>query len=241
MRASSVWFGLLLPLFTPACGGSTDGASAGGTGGSTGLGGAGSGGTAQQCEGVFQLCCDAQGNALSQICTGAGLTCPPGSSYQPGHPGSECPKPGQCTPTKPCASNEYCDYPDNACGSGQMGDCKPRPTACDKSYAPQCTCDGSVADNECSAYLAGSDLSAQGACAPPDGMFACGSSFCAKAGYYCLAEISDVSTIPDSFSCKPLPVSCGSAPACGCLANEPCGAECQASASGDLTLTCPGG
>lgn len=236
---------VLVALLAAGCGGSSSGGGTGGQAGAGGTTGTGAtGGTGPSCEGIFQLCCDAQGNKVNQICQGVALVCPPGSTNQPGGPDGPCPKPGQCSASKPCSADQYCDYPDNKCGSGAgsaLGDCKPRPQACDANIAPVCTCNGDVQSNECTAYSSGSDLNASGACAPPSGEFACGEIFCAVGTQYCLASLSDVGGSPDTFSCKAIPSSCGTPADCACLANEPCGTQCQADAAGNLTITCAGG
>jgi hypothetical protein len=53
--------------------------------------------------------------------------------------------------------------------------------------------------------------------------------------------VSDVSNIPDSFSCIPLPAACAMSASCACLAQEPCAFACVQAPSGGLTLSCPGG
>lgn len=141
-----------------------------------------------------------------------------------------------------CADDEYCDYPLNNCGANDaVGECKPKPEACDKVYAPVCTCQGTVAGNDCAAYVSGSDLSSTGGCAAPAGMFACGAGFCDLATQYCQRTTSDVGGEPDSYGCQPLPAACASGTAsCDCLAAENCGSLCSESGGG-FTLTCPGG
>jgi hypothetical protein len=141
-----------------------------------------------------------------------------------------------------CGQDEFCDYPDNKCGAADgLGNCIPRPGVCDKNLDPVCACDGKVYSNACSAAAAGVDVSTMGSCMAPQGQFACGPKFCASGKQYCQRSVSDVSGVPDSYGCVPLPNACGSAPSCACLAGVACGSYCKADARGALTVTCPGG
>ena len=228
----------VLGALASACGGSakTDGSGGAGGSGAGGGGGAttgGSGGTGG-CESLVP-CCDGAGNPVSPVCDATGMpVCPPGAAF----PASGVCSAGQCSPTVPCAAGEYCDYPDDRCGQGMAGTCKPKPTGCDLLYAPVCSCDGSVAGNACAAMAGGTDVNKNGGCTPPMDTFACGDVFCAFGSEYCLRGVSDVGGEPDSYGCKPLPAQCQS---CSCVANGPCGDWCEAAADGSLTLTCPGG
>jgi hypothetical protein len=225
----------------PATGGTSGGGGSGGSaaGGSGGSGTGGSGGAGGLCE-SFVPCCDSQGNAVDPICpTPGNPECPPGASWPPS---GTCTAPGnECTPTKACAADEWCDYPDDLCGAGSPGKCQKRPEGCGLLYAPVCTCDGKQAGNQCAGQSGGQDVNAKGGCSAPQGTFACGSSFCTSGQQYCQIVISDVGGIPDEFSCKPLPTGCGSAPSCACLEKQPCGDFCKADSAGNFTLTCPGG
>ncbi len=236
----------LATLLLTACGGSTSdgsggsgassgsGGSGGGSGSGTTGGSGGSGGT--QCE-SFVPCCDGQGNAVDPVCNSRGMPeCPPGSSF----PATGLCSAGACSKSQPCGSNEYCDYPDDRCGEGMDGTCKPRPQGCGLLYAPVCACNGSVAGNSCSAMASGSDVNKNGTCSPPEDTFSCGDVFCAYGTEYCLRGVSDVGGEPDSYSCHVIPTGCSPA-SCGCMTNEPCGQWCDAAADGSITLTCPGG
>jgi hypothetical protein len=240
---------LLLAALLCACGGSTDddgqgtggssgaggSSGSGGSGGSSGTGGSGGG---IPCEG-FVPCCDSQGNPVSPICPGGGpAECPPGTTVPPT---GICGGDETCSPTMPCSSAEFCDYPDDLCGAGASGTCAPRPEGCEFLYAPVCGCDGAVHSNACAGQTTGSDVSATGGCAPPGGEFACGPLFCQTGSEYCLRGVSDVGGIPDQYECRPVPPDCGTAPSCACLANEPCGDWCETLAPGAILLTCPGG
>lgn len=239
-----------LGILTLGCGGSTSGDGAAGgqggaTGGSGGTGGAGaggapggSGGSGGFCE-SFVPCCDEDGNPVSPICPSGMPECPPGSAFPPS--GTCQPTTIDCGPAKPCGADEWCDYPDNLCGKGQPGTCKPKPQGCDFSYAPVCTCDQSVVGNECAAQSVGKDVSGVGGCKPPESMFACGPVFCSAGQQYCQRVTSDIGGWPDDYACLLMPSACGAAPSCACLAQEPCGSMCEANAQGNLTLTCPGG
>ncbi len=142
---------------------------------------------------------------------------------------------------KTCAADEFCNYPDNSCSVfDSTGVCEKRPVSCPDNYQPTCGCDGMVYSNTCDANAAGSDENDNGGCAPPAGTFGCGSHFCAADTEYCEVALSDVSGYPNTYSCKAIPVGCG-APACGCLANVPCGATCAPTPDGGLVVTCAGG
>lgn len=165
--------------------------------------------------------------------------CPSGSSWPAA--GGTCEAPGdECSQQKPCPQGFWCDYPDNRCGDGQPGECKPSPNGCDLLYAPVCGCDGTVHGNDCGAMTAGVDINSNGGCMPPQDTFECGHLFCLD-GSYCRISISDVGGVPDGYSCELLPMACGSTASCACLANEPCGSFCELDAGGNATLTCPGG
>jgi hypothetical protein len=237
-----------LGFFLVACGGSTDSDSSGSGGSSTGgSGGASTGGTGASsgsgggggCTSLVP-CCDASGNPVNHQCQNGMPVCPPGASF----PSAGFCTPstsGACNPATPCSATEYCDYPDNLCGTGAEGTCKPKPTGCDFNYAPVCTCDGTIASNECAGYTAGNDIDAENDCPPPTNTFACGNVFCQVGFEYCQRAVSDVGGEPDTYACKPVPDSCGKTPICSCLVNEPCGQWCQSSGLAQLMLTCPGG
>jgi hypothetical protein len=227
-----------------ACGGSTDGGAggsaaasgAGATGGSGGSSGSGAQGGNGGCQAIAP-CCDSQGNEVAPICPGGGPPqCPPGASVPPT---GICSAPG-CSPQQPCSGSEYCNYPDDLCGAGAIGTCKPRPAGCNLLFAPVCGCDGGVHGNDCGARSSGSDVSVAGGCTAPEGQFGCGALFCSLASQYCSRGISDVGG-PDEYYCKPLPSSCGQAPSCACMTGEACADWCETSALGAITLTCPGG
>ncbi len=139
-----------------------------------------------------------------------------------------------------CGDSAYCNYDDNLCGaSNGLGTCESRPDLCQPVERPVCGCDGIVYDNECEAYVAGVDVSAQSGCATPVGTFACGPQFCTQGIEYCEFKPSGVVQQPSMYQCVPFPNGCTGRGDCGCLADEPCGDSCEESDDGDFTLTCP--
>lgn len=202
---------------TGACGGDAENTGGGGTGGS---GASGTGGTATGGHGT--------GGTIGE--GGCGFAGCGGGTV-----GTEC------SPASPCGAGLFCDYPDDKCGQGSPGTCELEPTACTEEDDPTCGCDGAIHVNPCFANGDGTDVANTGGCAPPQGSVACGAHFCDPSTTYCRISTSDVGGTPDSFGCLPLPASCGAAPDCACLANEPCASLCDVGADGGLSLTCPGG
>lgn len=238
-----------------ACGGSstsdggggsaaTGGAATGGSGGNGATAGSGASaanggsGGGVPCT-SFVPCCDAAGNSVDPYCDASGNPqCPSGSAFPPSGVCSGTST--SCTPQQPCGVKQYCDYPDDLCGAGAPGTCKNRPTGCDLTYDPVCTCAGELTGNACAANSGGQDVGA-GGCAPPQGTFTCGTAFCDVASQYCLLSVSDVGGIPNSYDCLPLPAGCTSPVSCSCLELVPCGMWCSVNDQGHVTLTCPGG
>ncbi|MEP7120633.1 MAG: hypothetical protein ABJE95_06980 [Byssovorax sp.] len=144
---------------------------------------------------------------------------------------------------KKCLDTEYCDFPADACSlADETGSCVARPVGCPDLYAPTCACDGMVYGNACDAAAAGVDINLNGLCPPPTGKFSCGAAFCDVGISYCERDTSDVGGVPSTYTCKPLPPSCGDPSSCACLANVPCGSICAASPDGaGQVVTCPGG
>ena len=98
--------------------------------------------------------------------------------------------------------------------SGNYGECAPRPTNCDSQSPMVCGCDGKVYSNVCDAAQMGVDIAGSAAvdCAPPEGMFGCGYTFCQKGEEYC------VDVFEGGWHCEPLPEECKAPDAtCTCL------------------------
>lgn len=143
---------------------------------------------------------------------------------------------------KPCAANEFCDYPDDICGAADgSGFCKKRPPECPNNFQPTCGCDGTVHGNPCDANSSGFDVNVLGGCTPPNGMFPCGSTFCELGLHYCEQVNSDIGGEPNTYSCKQLAPLCEQPPGCGCLKSVPCGDNCSMTPEGGLKVTCLGG
>ncbi len=216
-----------------ACGGTVVSAQAGatGSGGTIGVGGAtstgapstvGVGGSATTCPCCNGGCSDA--TTSSSVSTGAGG----GGAICGGLPGFLCPP------------DEYCEYPDKMCGGNDgEGTCFVRPQGCPANVDPTCGCDHQIYDNPCDAAEAGVDVSDLGGCTPPAGAFGCGSGFCNQDTEYCQIIPSGTSKGVTSYTCMPLPSSCGTAPTCGCLSGVACGGNCMTSNDGDgLEVIC---
>jgi hypothetical protein len=140
-----------------------------------------------------------------------------------------------------CSAGEFCDFGRNTCGAtDEQGTCRARPSGCPDLFAPVCGCDNVVHSNECDAQAVGVDVNANGSCPVPSGQFACGFRTCLTTSQYCEHGTSDVGSEPDTFTCKPLPQSCGMTATCSCVALEPCGSFCTNTPTG-LTVRCPGG
>jgi hypothetical protein len=225
---------MAMASLTGACGGSTtDSSGVRGSGGAhhaDGAVGAGPGGTAGT--------------------TGTGGTASAGASGGSGTSGFDAgAAPRGCSPASPCGEYAYCDYPDDRCGrSGVLGVCKNgiTPPGCSGLGPPTCGCNGKTYASECLAHMGeigaeGVDADIEGGCMVPPGEFACGPWFCLVAESYCQRQVTDVSGVPDSFSCQPLPAPCVRSMSCACLAGVYCGDRCEEDVGGGLTVTCPGG
>lgn len=165
-------FGL---LSLPACGGSTDSdGSSGGSGGQAGSGGSSTGGSggidcskvgcgpAPMCDtGCTSACgCCSCGDGEKIQVDGGYLLCTGGcytkvvASICGGLAG------------KPCAADEYCDYPDHAVCGGEdsTGVCVKKPGGCPADCPGVCGCDGKQYCNACGAHAAGVDVSGDTSC-----------------------------------------------------------------------------
>ena len=169
---------------------------------------------------------------LTAACSGDGNGPADGSAGAGGASGIAC---GTIT----CATGQYCDWAGNGCGGLEpMGTCRARPQTCTGEIDNVCGCNGSAYSNPCVASMAGQDIGDGGGCAAPTGMFACGPRFCMKGAQFCERTPSGMTGVAGTFTCRPLPTSCGTTPTCACIAGMSC-ANCLASAAGDLTTACP--
>lgn len=157
-RTSSWSVVLMVAAFQSGCGGSDESSGGGGSSGSGGTGAtSGTGGT---------------GASASTGGTGANA----GTGGVAGSSGS-CPVTGAGSTGKACGGKggsqcdvgEYCDYPDDTCGTAdQIGECKAPPT-CGNSCSAVCGCDGQTYFDRCNANLNGVDSIAGKACVPGNG------------------------------------------------------------------------
>ncbi len=138
-----------------------------------------------------------------------------------------------------CDAATACIWFDHSCGAADgTGTCEPRPQACPTDYQPVCACSGLVYSNQCEAKRAGFDVSRYASCTPPVGYFPCGYGFCRLATSFCHATLGGAAGNPGTFTCEPLPSSCGNSPSCSCLAQASCGVNCQGTADAGLVVTC---
>jgi hypothetical protein len=199
-------------------GGTSEMGRGGSAGGSSGAAGAGTGGAGNGGSGGGSGASGASGRGGAG---GGGVTC-----------GS---------PATVCSASQYCYVSRHDCISG--GSCQTRPTACTTASDPICACDGRIYDSPCLANMAGQDESNTGGCTPPNGRFACGPRFCARGAEYCLAtKQQNAGNSPGTYTCMPLPASCGTTPTCACIP-RPTGTacisgSCSQSAVGDLEMGC---
>jgi hypothetical protein len=211
----------VITLLTAACSSTVETTGHGGGGGSGG--GSGGGGSPPTCVAEAFPCCEpgqsdpccADCNAQKQCGGIAGFT---------------------------CAGDEYCDFANDQCGGDDgLGKCVKKPLGCDFDYQPTCGCDGAIHSNPCDAQSSGTDVSTLGGCKPPPGMFGCGAHFCTLGMEYCEKDLPSTSGIPNIFVCRPLPAACGAMSSCGCLAGEPCAANCADTGDGGQLVTCVDG
>ncbi|XYH92990.1 hypothetical protein ACMHYB_34685 [Sorangium sp. So ce1128] len=70
-----------------------------------------------------------------------------------------------------CSAEEYCDFPDDSCGTFDTeGECSVRPEACTADCPGVCGCDGQFYCNACAAQQAGVDVSESTSCVKPVGV-----------------------------------------------------------------------
>jgi hypothetical protein len=77
----------------------------------------------------------------------------------------QCPSVQRCSPTVPCAGDEWCFYDSNDCGdSGRVGYCAKRRATCGDNNLGVCGCDGVRYPNSCVANQAGTSVRAGAVC-----------------------------------------------------------------------------
>ncbi|EDM73575.1 hypothetical protein PPSIR1_18402 [Plesiocystis pacifica SIR-1] len=146
-----------------------------------------------------------------------------------------------CASPEECGPDEWCDFPDDLCGAGQLGECLPRPDECDGLDVEICGCDGNAHIAGCEAAEGVDRSNDTSMCETPEGAHVCGELFCPSDSYYCQQAMLDGENPgPDVFSCRELPEACSGSEDCACLAEETCGSFCEF-ADGHFTLICPGG
>jgi len=128
-----------------------------------------------------------------------------------------------------CASDQYCDYPDDRCGDGQTGTCQARPSSCPAVVDPVCGCDDTTYDNKCEAAAAGVDVQHQGRC--NSGSDCTSSDECASDEFCEFPD--DQCGDGQTGTCKPRPSICPAVvdPVCGCD-NNTHNNQCEAAAAG---------
>ena len=74
--------------------------------------------------------------------------------------------PGECNEVMgvACGAGQFCDYPDDLCGTGANGTCMVSPMFCPLIFDPHCGCDGITHGNDCEANAFGTDIDYPGAC-----------------------------------------------------------------------------
>jgi hypothetical protein len=140
------------------CGGSDEsgggGSGSGGSGATSGS--AGTGGTGGTGTGGTGASAGSGGFAGSDSCPITGAA---------GSTGKLCGGKGGAQ----CDLGEYCDYPDDSCGTtDQIGECKAPPT-CGISCSAVCGCNGLSYFDRCNANLQGVDVVADKSCVPGNG------------------------------------------------------------------------
>jgi hypothetical protein len=131
---------------------------------------------------VFGSCCQG-GVEVAPVCSSGVQRCPTGSKSF-----VEC----SCAPDKPCVSAEplgtkepFCDYPDNACGTGSEGSCWLAPPEPFPASPPVCGCDGETYTSASHAAREGVDIRVAGGCPALAGFEPCGPFYCSTPGERC--------------------------------------------------------
>ncbi|WP_437693665.1 hypothetical protein [Sorangium sp. So ce176] len=147
-----------------------------------------------------------------------------------------------CETSDDCDAGAFCRFADHGCGQGQAsGTCTGLPLECGYVPALVCACDGQVERQDCP-ELRRVDISANGACTPPEGTFACGYTFCQTGTEFC-ERIDHATTQPGlvRFVCMQLPASCDGNDTCACVEgiDTPCPqTSCETDSAGHAVLSC---
>jgi hypothetical protein len=152
-------------------------------------------------------------------------------------------EPGSCVALDDCADDEFCEFRDGLCGSGDPGVCTPRPEVCTDGWLV-CLCDGQVLEHgQCHGW-SGFDEDASGGCRLTEDQFACGDQVCELTRGQTWCQITPDDTggaayascgFGDQATCDPA--------TCDCLADvvASCSGTCVDGEDGFPTVTCPGG
>lgn len=136
-----------------------------------------------------------------------------------------------CSSSNECEPNEWCDFPDDRCGEGDLGTCNARPMGASDGVWT-CGCDGAVRSSPWLGWIGGVDADALARCADEplaDGAFWCGGYRCFAPSYCRITE----TPCATHFECE----SAGSSPECtGCDCVESGEGTCTEDAEGVATL-----
>ncbi|MGK3993633.1 hypothetical protein [Sorangium sp. So ce1024] len=148
--------------------------------------------------------------------------------------------PVACESSDDCGADELCRFADFGCGQGEAsGTCKKLPLECGHVPDLVCACDGKVERQDCP-ELRRVDVSANGACTPPEGTFACGYTFCQTGTEYC-RRIEQTAPGLVTFVCQQLPAACDGNDTCACVedADTACPqTSCDTDAAGHAVVSC---
>lgn len=134
-----------------------------------------------------------------------------------------------CIDNTGCSATQYCHHE----GCGGVGECRPRPEACQEDCPGVCGCDNQTYCNACKAHAAGVNVATSAPCEQP-GSPTCASNADCAANAYC--HLDGACPGPTSMGvCVPRPTICpdyNTCPwACGCDGKSYCSA-CEAQQAG---------